>query len=311
MVIPEMASPVGGTIFNVQRYSTEDGPGIRTTVFLKGCPLDCPWCHNPEGRSPDPALMFSQARCVACGRCRAGCGLLRAQETPFPQGCLSCFACAGACPAGARTVAGRAASVGEVVAEIMRDRIFYDQSGGGVTFSGGEPLAQPGFLDGLLSRCRQAGIRTAIDTCGHADADTLMALCEKADLVLYDLKCGCDAGSALENLDAIAGAHRSIWLRLPIVPGRTDDAAGMERLAARYCGRGSIKRVALLPYHAGGEGKLKRMGLPPRMPGAKAPTAEAMEAIAEIWRRRGFEVKYRRPQDAQKPTGARCAPCLG
>jgi pyruvate formate lyase activating enzyme len=290
---------VAGTIFNVQRYSTEDGPGIRTTVFLKGCPLDCPWCHNPEGRPPGPVLMFSEALCVACGRCADACNLLKAQmETQlgaFPDACRSCLACAGVCPTGARAVAGRQATVEDVVAEIARDRIFYDQSGGGATFSGGEPLSQPEFLDGLLSRCRAAGIRTAIDTCGHADTDTLTALCKKADLVLYDLKCGYDADCALENLDALADAHRSIWLRLPIVPGHTDDAAGMERLAARYCGRGSIVRVALLPYHAGGEGKLKKMGLPPQMPGAKPPTAETMDAIAEIWRRRGFEVKYRRP----------------
>jgi pyruvate formate lyase activating enzyme len=301
VAIPEMMDPVvSGTIFNIQRYSTEDGPGIRTTVFLKGCPLDCPWCHNPEGLSPDPVLAFSEVRCVACGGCHARCDLLRVQEIPFPQGCRSCFTCAGVCPSGARVVLGRPVTVDGVVAELARDRIFYDQSRGGATFSGGEPLAQPEFLDGLLSECRLAGIRTAIDTCGHADSETLMVLCGKADLVLYDLKCGSDSDLVLDNLDALAKAHRSIWLRLPVVPGSTDCPVGMERLAARYSGIGSIRRVVLLPYHAGGEAKLKRMGLPPRMPGAKAPTAEAMRLLADVWHRRGFDVTLRQPQGAAK-----------
>jgi len=295
-----------GTIFDIQRYSTDDGPGIRTTVFLKGCPLNCPWCHNPEGRTFEPVLTFGAARCIGCGRCRALCDLLRDQGSPFPEGCRSCFACAGACPTGARVISGRTATVGEVMAELKRDRIFYDQSKGGVTFSGGEPLARPDYLDALLSECRRVGIHTAIDTCGHAEPAILMALCGKADLVLYDLKVGNNdthrantgVGSdlILENLDALLETHKTIWLRLPIVPGHTDDRDEMERLATRYSGRASIGRVVMLPYHSGGEAKLKRMGRPTKMPGATAPTAEAMEALAEIWRRSGFEVAFRKPR---------------
>lgn len=258
-----------GAIFNIQRYSTQDGPGIRTTVFFQGCPLDCLWCHNPEGISFKPVLTFQGERCIHCSACNATCP---AGESLMPGDgrCVVCGACAGVCPAGARALVGRSMSADEVMDIIVRDRIFYDQSGGGVTFSGGEPLAQPKFLDELLERCNSEGVHTAIDTCGYAERSILIGLAKKTDLILYDLKghdnarhlshTGVKASPILENLNALADAHGSIWLRLPVVTGYTDDPREMELLAARYGSKKSIKRVVLLPYHQLGSGKLKKNG---------------------------------------------------
>jgi pyruvate formate lyase activating enzyme len=190
-------------------------------------------------------------------------------------------------------------SVQEVMHEILCDRIFYEQSGGGVTFSGGEPLQQPLFLDELLTECNHEGISTAMDTCGYAEKATLLDLASKTDLVLYDLKgcddarhrsnTGVDATPILENLDALARVHHSIWLRVPIVPNYTDMQDEMESLAARYASLNSIKRVTLLPCHPLGDGKLKKMGYPPKMKKIPAKTSPDMGMIAEIWKHHGFE----------------------
>ena len=289
-----------GTIFNIQRYSTQDGPGIRTTVFFKGCPLKCTWCHNPEGMSSACELALHGERCIRCGACKEACPAGLAPERG-QDGCQSCGQCANACPAGARNLFGRQATAGEVIAEIVKDRIFYDQSGGGATFSGGEPLAQPQFLGELLSECKREGIPTALDTCGYADKDDLLGLAGQADLVLYDLKghddarhianTGVPAAPILDNLEELAQTHKNIWIRLPIIQGRTDDECEMELLALRFCKIKSIKRVVLLPYHAMGEAKLKKLGALPRIEGATAPSPQALNVISEIWRHHGFDAQ--------------------
>ena len=290
-----------GTIFNIQRYSTQDGPGIRTTVFFKGCPLKCAWCHNPEGISTVSERTFHEERCINCRACEDACPVGLPPGHKPAAGCRLCGECANACPAGAKSIFGRLATAKEVMAEILKDRIFYDQSGGGATFSGGEPMAQPHFLGELLRECKSAGISTALDTCGYADMGDLLNLAGQADLVLYDLKghddalhmanTGVPAAPILNNLEKLSQAHKCIWIRLPIVQGRTDDLGEMELLASRFCKLKSIKRVVLLPYHSMGDTKLKKMGAPPRMEGAMAPSPQTLNAISEIWKRRGFNAQ--------------------
>jgi len=287
-----------GVIFNIQRYSIHDGPGIRTTVFLKGCPLSCLWCHNPEGLTSKAVLTVHEGRCIQCGAC-AVCPF----DEPLPPGddakCHSCGLCAEACPTGTRVMSGRTVTVSEVMTDIVRDRIFYDQSGGGVTFSGGEPTAQPQFLKKLLTECRREGISTAIETCGYVEITTLIDLADSTDLILYDLKghdnvrhrsnTGVIAAPILENLDALAKVHHSIWLRLPIVPGFTDDPKEMELLASMYSSLKSIKRVNLLPYHPLGHAKLKKLGKLSKLPNIPSPTSPMLDMLAEIWLRHGFD----------------------
>ena len=291
------SSPVGGTVFNIQRYSTQDGPGIRTTVFFKGCPLDCRWCHNPEGKAPAPALAFRAERCIRCGACDLACPLESGQT------CTSCGTCAKACPTEARSVCGVTMTVHELMSEIIRDRICFDQSGGGATFSGGEPTAQPRFLMALLAQCRREGVSTSVDTCGHAEKSVLLEMAKACDLVLYDLKghgearhisnTGVGSARILENLEALVGAGCRIWLRLPIVAGHTDDADEME-LLARVCrgmgALGRVERVDLLPYHPLGVGKLEWLGVQQKMPTPKTPTPQELDMLAGIWKNHRFDV---------------------
>ncbi len=252
-----------GLVFNVMRFSLRDGPGIRTTVFLKGCPLRCDWCHNPESQSPVPSLLFFDERCRRCGRCAEVC----------PHGladCEACGLCVEACVAGARQLAGRPMSVTQVLAEVERDQIFYDESGGGVTLSGGEPLAQPLFAEALLSGCRARRIHTALDTCGMAPTETLLRVSAEADLVLYDVKLvddtlhqrhtGASNRLILDNLRALAEAGRAVVVRYPLIPGVNDGEEALSALAECLAAVG-LCRLDVLPYHRTGVDKYRRMGL--------------------------------------------------
>jgi len=231
-----------GLILHVQRLSTEDGPGIRSTVFFKQCPLACRWCHNPESISGRQELQWFPTRCIGCGSCEKACP--RGCITRGPEGtliersrCEGCGSCAQECPSNALELLGRRVSVDALMVELIKDRAYYESSGGGVTLSGGEPLAQPAFTAALLHALKERGISTAIDTCGFAGPESLEQVLPHADLVLYDVKMidpaaheaftGQDNALILRNLMSIPAARRArgnqprLWIRTPLIPGAT------------------------------------------------------------------------------------------
>jgi len=283
----------------VQRFSLHDGPGIRTTVFLKGCPARCLWCHNPESQSFAPEVLVVETRCVSCGTCKTVCP----HGTPPPGSglCTACGACVEACPAGARRLAGRETAVDALIQEVLRDRVFYEESGGGVTFSGGEPLAQPEFLEALLEACRDAGIRTAIDTCGFAPRECLLALAPLVDLFLFDVKLVDDArhraltglpvAPILENLRSLSAAHDNVWIRIPIVPGHTDAEADVAATASLVAGLPGVRQVSLLPYHRTGAAKARRLGREYPLEALAPPSPERLERLASLFRVHGLAVR--------------------
>jgi pyruvate formate lyase activating enzyme len=282
-------SGASGIVFDIQHYAVHDGPGIRTLVFLKGCPLGCAWCCNPESQAYQPQLRRIASRCQACLRCAGVCpvGAVQAADGSVRFDRTQCARCDGmpcveACCSQALSVTGRLMSVDEVVARVAADREFYDNSGGGVTFSGGEPFAQREFLVELLVRCHALGIRTAVETCGHVPQEALRDAEPLVDLFLFDLKLaeggrhrlltGVDNGLILDNLAALAAvAPEKIVLRVPLIPGFTDDAANLGAIAA-IARAHRLARVQIQPYHPLGRDKYAQVGMtePPDVP-ALAP----------------------------------------
>jgi pyruvate formate lyase activating enzyme len=285
-----------GRVFNIQRFAVHDGPGIRTTVFLKGCPAHCLWCHNPESQSPKPEILLFPERCVSCGSCKSVC----ANDTN-PARCTVCGKCVDACPAEARQLAGRTMTVHDVMSEVTRDRVFYDESGGGVTFSGGEPLSQPSFLRALLSAAQDAQIATAVDTCGFAPQDVLLGIAPLVDLFLFDVKLmdpnrhlaltGIPLDPILSNLVALGGVHDNIWLRVPVVPGLTDSESDIEQIACLAASTPGIRRVNLLPYHRIGSSKFTRLGKSYELESVAPPAAAHMSMLAARFGARGVEAR--------------------
>ncbi|HVP90327.1 MAG TPA: glycyl-radical enzyme activating protein [Terriglobales bacterium] len=296
-----------GLIFDIKRYSIHDGPGIRTTVFLKGCPLSCRWCHNPEGIDSGPELMHWPSRCARCYACVAACP--RQAIVRGPSGavvidkakCDVCGRCAEACVYDAMQVVGRETTVEELVGEVERDRVFYEQSGGGATFSGGDPLAQPAFLGAALDALRERGIRTALDISGFAPAVVLDALAPKTDLVLYDLKVmdgarhreltGVPNGPILENLRRLAGTGTEVWARIPLIAGVNDDDANIGATIAFLESLGTVRTIGLLPYHLGGLEKARRLDKEARFRLFEAPPEARLAAIEAAFRGAGFNVQ--------------------
>ncbi len=271
-----------GLIFHIQRFSVNDGPGIRTTVFLKGCPLRCMWFHNPESISRHKQLLLRADRCIRCGDCVALCK----NEAIVPRNgsfvtvrdsCLACGTCIDVCNAEAREIVGREMSTEEVMAEIAKDRPFYDQSGGGVTFSGGEPLFQHEFLLTLLRACKEQRIHTAVDTTGFTLSEILERISPFVDLFLYDVKSLDDARHRdftgvsnqiiLENLRQLTARGKRVVVRVPLVPGFNDDADSVERLGTFVRGLGNVSEVHVLPYHTTGTEKYSRLGMDYEFPG--------------------------------------------
>jgi pyruvate formate lyase activating enzyme len=296
-----------GTVFDIKKYSIHDGPGIRTTVFFKGCPLSCQWCHNPEGQALGRQRIFRENRCIRCGACLAAC----AQGAIFWDGdgpptdsgekCILCGACVAACFAEAREIVGREMTVAQVMQEIRRDLPFYDESGGGVTFSGGEPLMQPGFLLALLRACGEEEIHTAVDTCGFAAWDTLDRIRRYVDLFLYDLKLVDDARHRtytgvsneliLNNLQALSQRGHDIILRVPLVPGVNDDEESIRQIGIFAAKLPHLRQVDLLPYHHTAIEKYERLGRVYAFPQTRPPSPERVAAIASVLREFEFPVK--------------------
>ncbi len=290
-------------ISNIERGSTLDGPGIRTVVFLKGCPLSCAWCHNPEAIRPWAQPVWEARRCEGCGRCVAACvaGDLRLAATGmhFPEeSCRQCaMPCVGACPNGALRVCGEEMDVEQVLGAIERDAAFYAESGGGVTFSGGEPLAQPDFVAELAQRCHVQGLHTALDTSLHAPWPVLARLLPWTDLLLCDLKL-CDSaqheaqtGVTVErihdNLRRADAAGCRIWIRRPVVPGVNDAPTEMEATAAFAASLQHLERFELLPFNTLAAFKYQSIGRRFALADTAAPPPEHMERLQATLRARG------------------------
>jgi len=279
-----------GSIFDIQRYSSHDGPGIRSTVFFMGCPLRCRWCHNPESFSMAPGLYYTPEDCIGCGLCAASCEKQAHRLAPGHQFdrslCIGCGKCAEVCPTGALKLTGRPHTVDEVWEILSRDIPFYASSGGGVTLSGGEVLLQPEFAKALLTRGKDAGLHTAVDTAGAVPWEAFETVLPLADLFLYDIKAvspalhrratGLENGRILENYQRLRATGVPIWVRVPIIPGYTDDEVELLRIAEFLKGQ-EPQRVELLRFHRMAESKYRALGLTYELADTAPPAMEDME----------------------------------
>ena len=253
-----------GVIFDIQHYSLHDGPGIRTTVFLKGCPLNCWWCHNPEGQNPEPERIWTS------------------QTANYE-------------------IIGREVTVDEVMVEIEKDRVFYDESGGGVTFSGGEPLMQPYFLEKLLDACQTREISTTLDTCGYASWEIMEKIKDKVDLFLYDLKMiddkkhqkytGVSVSPILSNLKRLDNEGKNIIIRFPIITGITETEENIQQFTEWIAQLDSIKEINLLPFHKIGYSKYEKLNRENKLLNLNLPSPERLDKLMDTFRELGFITK--------------------
>jgi len=295
-----------GEIFDIKKYAIHDGPGIRTTVFFKGCPLSCWWCHNPESLSTAPQRLYRRERCIGCQECLTTCsnGAIREFEGQLQwtaDDCRYCRSCAKACPAEAVEFIGQTMTVEEIVTEITKDTLFYDQSNGGVTISGGEPLMQPAFLMALLDACGEKGIHRTVDTSGHADTQTLLETASRTDLFLSDLKhmdpqkhfryTGVANDTILNNLKQLSHRGARIIIRLPVVPGINADKENIDRTGALAASLSGVIGINILPYHCAAEAKYRNLGLKNKTPDVQRPSGDVIASVARQLESYALEVK--------------------
>jgi pyruvate formate lyase activating enzyme len=296
-----------GIVTNIQRFSIHDGPGIRTTVFFKGCNLHCFWCHNPETLRTEPELQVFPDRCIGCGACLERCEQqahveMDGQRTFRRERCVACGRCADTCYAECLVLVGEHKSVDEVVEEVLRDRPFYERSGGGVTLSGGEPLLQLAFAGGILEQCKTEGLHTAIETAANLPWKRIASILPLTDLVMMDIKLldseahractGVGNRRILENALRLGEGDTQLIIRTPVVPGVNDRPEWIVPIAAFAARLPNLLYYELLPFHPMAGGKYQSLGLDYRARGLESPGKEQMQALADAARQCGIEVKH-------------------
>jgi pyruvate formate lyase activating enzyme len=292
-------------VTNIQGYSIHDGPGIRTVVFLKGCGLECQWCSNPECISPHPEVGFFKTLCTKCGRCADVCpaGALVYEADKFPlivrKKCTGCGACSSVCSYKAFVLYGKPMNAEEIFNAVIRDKMFYEASGGGVTVSGGEALLQPQLVSDVFEKCRQSGIHTCIETSGYAAEEALKKVLLYADYVLYDLKLqysgkhqrytGKPNSLILENAKVVAESGIEKLFRMPLIPGVNDDTQNIKETADFLHRLGNkVTRIELMPYHRLGKGKYESLDKEYLLPGVLSPEPEQVELVKKAFEDRGI-----------------------
>lgn len=294
-----------GTIFNVQKYSVHDGPGIRTSVFFKGCPLSCWWCHNPESQDNKIQLMHFTNKCTSCGKCVANCpnDAITLDEKGISidkEKCTLSGHCADVCAYGAMEITGREISAKDLIKEIRKDEVFYEQSDGGVTFTGGEPLNQIDFLTNVSKQCHDVDIHTTLDTCLFTSWDNLLKIVPYIDLFLVDLKhidsdihkkyVGVPNELILDNMKKLSDLGKRIFVRMPIIPGINDSVETIDK-TIEFLKTINFEQVNLLPYHKIGMDKYTRLQEDYKLKDVKEPTMDEMQKIVAIFKNNGINVK--------------------
>ncbi|MDL2264437.1 glycyl-radical enzyme activating protein [Synergistaceae bacterium OttesenSCG-928-I11] len=291
-------------LFNIQKYSLFDGPGIRTVFFFKGCPLSCRWCSNPESQSPAAEIAFEERVCMGCGRCVATCPneALSADTRGISvdrRKCTVCLACVEGCPTGAMLQYGRRYEIDELVAIAAKDSAFYRRSGGGVTLSGGEPLLYPAFAKELLAACRDEALDTAIETCGAVEWNAIAEVAPLIDTFYFDLKHVDDAKHregtrhgvepTLSNLRRLATGDANLVVRYPFIPNFNTAPEDVEAIAEWVAENAPGRRVELMPYHRYGEKKYATLDRLYTMEGTTVPSDEEIASAVEVFTHRGIE----------------------